>query len=192
MIKELFISEVRVNLIKFFIRNQEAEFHIRALAREIGVEINAIRRELDNLTNINFLIKKPWGNKIYYRVNKDSPYLSDFFSMISKEEGICKKILGSISHLGQISYLAISKEYLMGRPASVLELDLLIVGAPNQTFLENFISSYEKENREINYTVLSDIDFLNRKKKVDSFVIKFLIQPKIMLIGDEISFSKLI
>lgn len=191
MIKELFISEVRVNLIKFFVKNQDEEFHIRALARELGVEINAIRRELDNLTGIDLLIRKPWGNKIYYRINKESPFVTDLSSLISKEEGICKKILSSKSHLGQITYLAISKEYLSGRPASVLELDLLIVGSPNQTFLENMIGNYEKENREINYTVLSDADFLTRKKKVDSFVIKFLIQPKIMLIGDEISFSKL-
>ncbi len=125
-------------------------------------------------------------------MNLDSPYYPDLFSFVYKEEGICKKVLNSLKNLGDIKYLAVSKEYLFGRPVNVLELDLLIVGEPNQTFLENFVSSYEKEEREINYTVLSEIDFINRKKKVDSFVIRFLIQPKIMLVGDEIGFSKLV
>ena len=47
MLKELLISEVRVNLIKFLIKNFENEFHVRALVRELGVEINAVRRELE-------------------------------------------------------------------------------------------------------------------------------------------------
>ena len=69
MLKELLISEVRVNLIKFLIKNFENEFHVRALVRELGVEINAVRRELEKLTNLNILIKNPWGNKIFYKIN---------------------------------------------------------------------------------------------------------------------------
>ena len=69
MLKELLISEVRVNLIKFLIKNFENEFHVRALVRELGVEINAVRRELEKLTNLNILTKNPWGNKIFYKIN---------------------------------------------------------------------------------------------------------------------------
>ena len=69
MLKELFISEVRVNLLKFLVKNFNEEYHVRALVRELGVEINAVRRELEKLTNLNILLKNPWGNKIFYKIN---------------------------------------------------------------------------------------------------------------------------
>ena len=49
----------------------------------------------------------------------------------------------------------------------------------------------EKEDREVNYSVLSEEEFLSRKRKADSFVLRFIIQPKIMIAGDELEFSKI-
>ena len=79
----------------------------------------------------------------------------------------------------------------MGRKTSGLDLDLLVVGAPHQTALDNLIANYEKEDREVNYSVLSEEEFQSRKRKADSFVLRFIIQPKIMIAGDELDFSKI-
>jgi len=191
MLKELFISEVRVNLIKFFIKNFNQEYHVRALVRELGVEINAIRRELEKLTNLEVLIKNPWGNKIFYKINTLSPLYPDFVSMIYKEEGLGMRFLKAKDTLGEIKFMALSKEFCNGRQASALELDLLIVGNPNLNILENIITKFEHEEREINYSILSEEEFIQRKRKFDTFVIKFLIQPRIMLIGDEYEITKI-
>ncbi|NBO21902.1 hypothetical protein EBU94_00975 [bacterium] len=191
MLKELFISEVRVNLIKFLIKNMKEEFHVRALVRELGVEINAVRRELDKLTSLEVCLKNPWGNKVFYRINENSPLICDLISMVYKEEGIGLKILRSISNLGDIKFISLSKEFCNGRPASTLELDLLVVGNPNTTVLESIIHKFEQEEREINYTILTEEEFTIRKRKFDTFVIKFLIQPRIMLYGNEYEISKI-
>jgi len=191
MLKELFISEVRVNLIKFLIKNFNEEFHVRALVRELGVEINAVRRELEKLTNLNVCIKNPWGNKVFYKINEESPLVFDLVSMVYKEEGIGSKILKSISNLGDIQFIALSKEFCKGRPASKLELDLLVVGNPNLTVLEGIIHKFEQEEREINYTILTEEEFLIRKRKFDTFVIKFLIQPRITIHGSEYELSRI-
>lgn len=190
MLKELLISEVRVNLLKFLIKNFEQEFHVRALVRELGVEINAVRRELDKLTNLNILIKNPWGNKIFYRINSLNPYFFDLLNFVYREEGLSQKISKSIDNLGDVKFIALSKEFCMGRKSTALDLDLLVVGSPHQTALDNLISNYESEDREVNYSVLSEEDFILRKRKADSFVLRFIIQPKIMLKGNEIEFSK--
>lgn len=79
----------------------------------------------------------------------------------------------------------------MGRKTSGLDLDLLVVGSPHQTALDNLIANYEKEDREVNYSVLSEEEFQSRKRKADSFVLRFIIQPKIMIAGDELDFSKI-
>lgn len=191
MLKELFISEVRVNLIKFLIKNMKEEFHVRALVRELGVEINAVRRELDKLTSLGVCLKNPWGNKVFYRINENSPLICDLISMVYKEEGIGLKILRSISNLGDVKFISLSKEFCNGRQASALELDLLIVGNPNTTVLEGIIHKFEQEEREINYSILTEEEFTIRKRKFDTFVIKFLIQPRIMLYGNEYEISKI-
>ena len=191
MLKELFISEVRVNLIKFLVKNYHQEFHVRALVRELGVEINAIRRELEKLTKLDILIKRPWGNKIFYKMNILSPFYPDFVSLIYKEEGISLKFLKAKDNLGNIKFLALSKEFCIGRQASALELDLLIVGNPNLNVLENIISKFEQEEREINYSIISEEEFIQRKRKFDTFVIKFLIQPRIMIFGDEFEITRI-
>jgi len=190
MLKELLISEVRVNLLKFLIKNFDSEFHVRALVRELGVEINAVRRELEKLTNLNILIKNPWGNKIFYKINSLNPYFYDLVNFVYREEGLSNKLLKNLESLGDVKYLALSKEFCMGRKSSGIDLDLLVVGDPHQTALDNLISNYEKEDREVNYSVLSEEEFLSRKRKADSFVLRFIIQPKIMIYGDELEFTR--
>jgi len=191
MLKELLISEVRVNLLKFLIKNFESEFHVRALVRELGVEINAVRRELEKLTNLNILTKNPWGNKIFYKLNSRNPYFYDILNFVHREEGLSNKLIKNFQSLGEIKYVVLVKEFCMGRKSSGIDLDLLIVGNPHQTALDNLISNYEKEDREVNYSVLSEEEFLSRKRKADSFVLRFIIQPKIMIHGDEIEFTRI-
>lgn len=191
MLKELLISEVRVNLLKFLIKNFENEFHVRALVRELGVEINAVRRELEKLTKLNILTKNPWGNKIFYKINSMNPYFYDIVNFVYREEGLSNKLIKSLESLGEIKYIALSKEFCMGRKSSGIDLDLLVIGNPHQTALDNLISNYEKEDREVNYSVISEEDFLSRKRKADSFVLRFIIQPKIMIFGDELEFSRI-
>jgi len=191
MLKELLISEVRVNLLKFLIKNFDNEFHVRALVRELGVEINVVRRELEKLTNLNILIKNPWGNKIFYKINLLNPYFYDLVNFVYREEGLSSKLLKNLETLGEIKYIALSKEFCMGRKSSGIDLDLLVIGNPHQTALDNLITNYEKEDREVNYSVISEEDFLSRKRKADSFVLRFIIQPKIMIFGDELEFSKI-
>ena len=57
--------------------------------------------------------------------------------------------------------------------------------------LENIISKFEQEEREINYSILSEEEFIQRKRKFDTFVIKFLIQPRIMIFGDEFEITRI-
>ena len=43
----------------------------------------------------------------------------------------------------------------------------------------------KKWGREINYTIMTEEEFLFRKKNNDPFMWSFLKQPKIMLLGSE-------
>ena len=65
MLKKLFISKVRVSILKTYLLDLKASFHIRELVRELDEEINAVRRELINLEEAGILKSKKDGNKLW-------------------------------------------------------------------------------------------------------------------------------
>ena len=51
MLKNLFISKVRISILTVFLSNINTPYHVRGLVRMLDEEINAVRRELINLEN---------------------------------------------------------------------------------------------------------------------------------------------
>ena len=49
MIDALFGSKTRVKLLGLFMNNPERSFYVREITRNIGEQINSVRRELANL-----------------------------------------------------------------------------------------------------------------------------------------------
>ena len=186
MLKDLLVSEVRIKILKLMILNPESSFHVRAIVRAVGAEINAVRRELENLTTMNLLRKRQSSNRIYYIVDTAHVYYSDLLSLVGKEEGLGGKVLKKARELGEIQFAVLSKSFIRGRAPSPLEIDLFIVGAVKMEVLEKIISEFQSEaGKEINYSVMTTEEFRHRKRSNDQFVMTFLTKARSMLIGDE-------
>ena len=71
-ISGIFGSKTRYKLIKLFILSNDESFFVREITRIIDEQINSVRRELNNLSQIGLLLSKNKNNKLYYRVNKKS------------------------------------------------------------------------------------------------------------------------
>lgn len=190
MLKKLFISGVRINVLKVMLPHPDDQYHIRAIVREVGAEINAVRRELNRLENAGLLVKRRSSNRIYYRVNTDCTYYSDLLSMVSKDMGIGKSIVENAKKLGDIRFAMLSTGFIRGRESTVLDVDLFIVGKPDPTFLKDLVAKAQEElGREINYSVMTLEEFNHRKRQNDQFINRVLSQGRAMLIGDEEKFS---
>lgn len=193
MLKDLLVSEVRVRVLQVLLDNINEEFHVRALVRSVGTEINAVRRELQRLEKIGFVKKRPSGNKVYYRVDTASLYFPELLSLIGKETGLGYEIVRNEKHLGDVKFAMVAKEFLRGRKSTVMDVDALFVGNMNMDVLERVIKNYEaKSDIEVMYTVMSEDEFQNRKRRQDNFVLKILAQGRVMLVGDEQAFSDLL
>jgi hypothetical protein len=190
MLQKLFVSEVRLKILKLLLLNTDSNFHVRAIVRAVGAEINAVRRELDNLISINLLRKRQSSNKLFYSVDTTHPFFGDLLALISKEEGLGGLILRNSKELGDIKYAVLSKAFLRGRMSSALDVDLFIVGDVKQEALEKLIKEFQQgKNKEINYSSMTEDEFKHRKRSNDHFVTKILTQSRTMLIGDEEKFS---
>jgi predicted nucleotidyltransferase len=192
MINELFVSEVRVKILKLMLPNPTTPFHVRALVRAVGTEINAIRRELNRLTKLGLLKRRPSGNRVYFTVNTASQYYPELLSLVSKEMTLGQKIISSAKQLGGVKFAVLSRAFSRGRQSSLLDIDLFLVGSLNLEVLEKIIAEEEKNlEKEIHYSVMGEDEFLFRKRKNDQFVMRILTQSRTSLIGDEEEFCSL-
>jgi hypothetical protein len=55
MLGKLFGSKARVKILKLFLVHPEKRYYIRQLARDLGLQVNSVRRELDNLKQFGLL-----------------------------------------------------------------------------------------------------------------------------------------
>lgn len=192
MLNKILVSDVRVKILKLLLLNPQNSYHVRAIVRAVGAEINAIRRELDNLYGIGLLSRRQSSNKIFYTVNTTHPFYNDLLSLIAKEDGLGAKVLKDIKNLGDVEFAVISLAFLRGRKSSVLDVDFFVVGEVNLEPMEKIIKEEEnKIGKEINYTVMPLDEFNSRKRTNDQFVMKILAQSRSMIIGDEEKFCSI-
>jgi len=186
MLEKLFTSKVRVDMLKLFLRDPEEEYYVREITRAVGTEINAVRRELENLENIGLVKKWPRGNRLYYKTVTSHPLYSSLLVLIAHESGLGGLILKNKRKLGKLKYAFIAQALPMGRIAKENEVDLVLVGDMYPEILKQYIRKAEKmHDHEINYTALSEKEFKALKAHKDAFIQKLLLMPRIMLIGSE-------
>lgn len=187
-LSDLIISKVRVKLLRVFLNNVNGLYYVRELTRMTKEEINAVRRELENLLRIGLLKSEKRGNRLYYSV-KPSYYLyPELVNLVTKSTGIGKVISKTKSKLGFIKYLSVSQKLARGLQRSPDDIDLLIIGKVIMPQVAILAKTLEKLlNTEINYSCMTEDEFSYRKNHQDPFIVKILLQPKVMLIGDEIS-----
>ncbi len=186
MINKLFVSKVRTKLLKLFFLSKVDELHIRAIVRAIDEEINAVRRELQNLESATVLTSDRRGNRVYYALNNKCSIYPEILGLIHKEYGLGGAILRNKDSLGSPLFAVITTAFIEDHHPSQYDVDLLIVGEVNLKATAAIIKEAEDElGREIRYTVLSIEDFEFRRRKRDAFIINILEKHKIILIGDE-------
>jgi|SRR3989344_8253983 len=180
-LKDLFVSQVRVDMLKLFMLNPKAKFHVRAITRRVGAEINAVRRELENLVKLGFLAREQFKNRLNYFPHEHFPFFDEVLGLVVKEEGLGKALTHGRG-LGEFKFGFISVPYLRGRVAGPNDIDLLLVGRISMRKVSDLVEEEEKRRgQEINYAVLTEGEFEALKKRRDPLIIGALLQPKVLL-----------
>ncbi len=184
--KNIIPSKTRRKILKLFFLNIGKNFYLRQVVREVGEEVNAVKRELDILMRAHFLKRERRINKVFYSLDKTNIYYEDFIRIFAKESLLAKLIYDSRTKIGKIKYIALSFKFIKGEKIKEDEIYLLFVGHIVVPEVSKIISEVEKKTGlEINYTIMSEEELRFRKKNNDPFLWRFLRQPKVMLVGLE-------
>jgi DNA-binding transcriptional ArsR family regulator len=186
MLRHLFISKVRIRILETYMLDLKAAHHVRGLVRDLGDEINAVRRELLNLRDAGLLVSSKDGNKIVYRINKDCPIIWELRSMFFKESDLGKKILSSVSAIDGISVGIVTEAFLQGKHDNPSDIDMLFIGNMRIKDLTSAMNGLEKElGRVIKYVAIKPEDYEFGRRKKDPILMNALLNDKIIIIGKD-------
>jgi hypothetical protein len=186
MLEELFVSRVRVKILQLFLTSGDTLLHVREIVRRVDEEINAVRRELARMEKFGMVTSEWRANRRLYRFRKDYVFFPELLALVSKSVGLGGNIVQSKGKLGKIKYAFISARFLKGSQADPEQVDLLIVGQLILPELQSIIADEQaKRETEINYSYMDEAEFQFRVRRRDPFILRVLVQPKVMLIGDE-------
>jgi len=186
IINRLFSSKIRTKLLDVFLSVPEARFYIRQLERKINEEAKNISRELQNLESLGLLVSKKQGNQKYYSVNEDFFLFPELKGIIFKTTGILGLLKEATAKLKGIETAFIYGSYAQGEETASSDVDLMIIGKPDLTELNEEVRRIEKQlNREINYMCFDREEYEERKKTKDAFITEVLSHEKVMLIGSK-------
>lgn len=188
MLKNIIPSKARREILSLFFSNFGESYHLRRVCREVGQEINAVKRELDILEKSKVLAKEKRLNKSIYSLNTKYYLFDEFLRIFTKESHLAQKIYKNKTKLGKMQFATISLKLTQREPIKESEVYVLFVGVVASQEVQKIIKSVEKEYPfEINYTIMTKKEFEYRKKQNDPFIWTFLKEPKVMLIGKESS-----
>lgn len=134
MLDTLITSKTRLKLlIKFFV-SASNQSHLRGLADEFQESTNALRKELNQLSEAGYLEKSTAKNKILYRANTKHSLFAPLQKLIHTYLGI-DDIVDSILHqAGDIQEVSLVGDYAEGIDSG--KIDVLILGENlNQAYL---------------------------------------------------------
>lgn len=141
MLNSLITSKTRLKLLLKFFSNSNTQAYLRSLAEEFGESTNAVRVELNRLSDAGFLESKSQGNTILYKANKKHPLFPEITGIVSKYLGIDSLLEQVILKLGDLQTAWVVGDYAKGRDTGII--DLVLVGNIDKAYLEQLVAKAE-------------------------------------------------
>ncbi len=154
----LISSKTRVKLLVRFFFNPGTKSYLRELAREFNVSTNAVREELNQLTDTRLLSSEKNGRSVFYQANTGHPLFPELRSMVTKVMGLDQVMDSIIKRLGDLEMAYLIDDYAEGRDTGII--DLILVGNIDQYHLNDLIRKTERYiKRKIRPLVLTREEF---------------------------------
>lgn len=142
MLDSLITSKTRIKLlVKFFI-NSANTGHLRGLANEFNESTNAIRKELNHLSEVGYLQKNEDKNKISYKANTKHPTFPLLQKVVRNYLGIDTIVTQVLERMGMVEKIILLGDYANGIDSGLIEVNL-IGDDINTDYTENIIPKIE-------------------------------------------------
>ena len=164
VLESLITSKTRLKLLLKFFLNPDTSSHLRGLAAEFDESTNAVRVELNRLTEAGLLEISKEGRNIKYQVNTRHTLYPDIHSIVKKYLGIDEIIESVVKQLGNVELAFLTGDYAQGIDSGLI--DLVLVGEIDKTYLQQLVEKSEALiHRKIRTLVISQKEAEQLKKR---------------------------
>lgn len=179
-------------ILELFFNDPERTYYLREIGRMIAKEPGVFQKDINKLVESGILISRYQANSRFFKLNKNHPLYKELKSIFFKTLGAEGKLREVLVAIENIKIAFIFGSYAKKKEDSFSDIDLMIIGKPDEDLLLPKISRIEGQlDREINYHIFSSDDWKKRIKEKNSFVKSILTGPKIFLIGTENELSRI-
>lgn len=167
MLESLITSKTRLKLLLKFFTNSHTHSYLRSLAGEFSESTNAVRVELNRLSEAGILEVYPEGNTVMYKANQSHPLFNDISNIVKKYIGIDQIVEQVLVKLGDLKLALVTGDYAEGKDTGII--DLLLVGDIDKVYVINLIERAESIiKRKIRYIVFSESEYERDFKKLST------------------------
>ncbi len=182
----------RAKLLSLFFTNPDKSFYMQEIGRILNKNPGVFQRTLNNMTSEGILVSEYRANSRYFTVNKNNPIYKELKSIIFKTIGISGSIKQALEELKNLKLAFIYGSYAKNQENYLSDIDIIIIGNPDEEILINKLDSLEKKlQREINYKIYSYNNLEKEITEKEPFIINILEDRKIMLVGSENEIPKI-
>lgn len=191
MLEQLIKSKTKKGILKLFISHENESFYLTQIADKISASKGTAQRELEKLVKFGILKSEKVGNLRYYSLDKENPAFEEYISIFKKTLALHLSLMRDLQNFSGIDHALIFGSYAKNEMKNDSDIDLIIIGSPNEDDLIKIIKKSENVfQREINYHLYSKNDFLSKYKK-GSFL-KNALKNYIYLSKNKNGFEKLL
>ena len=122
LLESLITSKTRIRLLLKFFLNPGTKAYLRGLASEFGESTNAIRVELNRLTEAKLLKCVHSGRTVEYRANIKHSLFNDIQNVVTKFVGIDTLVEELTNKLGDIQSAYVIGDYAVGNDSGLMHL----------------------------------------------------------------------
>ena len=189
-LSKIFGSNCRTKILeKFLLENQSGNnnwYHMRLLSRDLDEQINSIKRELDNLTELWILkFREELRKKIFF-VNKNFAYTEEFTQIFLKNYNPIEKIKAYFKTQLDLEVVIVNtwvQTKLIKETKSLL--DIFLIWEIDRKEFANFLS-WVFFNRKVKYAIITAEDFYKRLEYWDKLISNILSEQWNLILKDNL------
>jgi len=180
-VSKIFWSKCRTKLLeKFFLEYESGNnkwFHMRALSRELEEQINSIKRELDNLSELWLLKHRTELKKKIFYINPNFILLDEFIWVFLKVYNPMNKVKEYFKTKDELELIIVndSVKFKLLKPGKSI-LDIFLIWNIDKDEFNEFLASVFY-GRKIKYAIISTEDFYHRLEFWDKLIKNILTEP---------------
>ena len=178
-------SRLRQKILSYYFTNPANQLYVRQLASILREDPGNLSKELCKIEKEGVFIAEIKGNQKHFYLNKRYSLYNELKSILFKTVGVEGRLKDIIEKVKGVQLSFIYGSYAANKENASSDVDLLIVGSPDEDeLLERIESAEQSLGREITYNIYPAKAFKEKRKRKDNFITNILKRPKIILKGD--------